>query len=443
MIRTAPGWLCTVAAVAGVLATWTGRAQAQSGGTDKDTEPPPKVIWLADPVILSDDVNPELAERLSRALGRGLGLIRGEDVVFGRAAVLERTAHQHSVKEQVDQARILFDTGEDQYLAFNFGLAAGNLGQAADVLTGVISDLEAVQLELLYRARILEGVSWFQSKQAGKARLAFAKLIALRPDFQPSPKDLTPEAREIYLAALGKLTSEGVASLEVRSDPTSAEVVLDGIARGRTPITISPLLPGPHALRVRLEGHDDHDQAVVVPAGSAQQLECTLNVSTSLALVNRLESAARSGLPIDSVVDDLKQLRQLAGFDSLVLLAVTSSPHETDLYLVSVLRIDRRTRSAAAVLCNGTNSGQAMNALALLLDQASWPRPQWPQGSRQLKLDFSGSLLGVWPGWTWPEESGDDPGLLGQWWFWAGLAGGAAVVVGAAVAAGVLISLAL
>ncbi|MBN2358300.1 MAG: PEGA domain-containing protein [Deltaproteobacteria bacterium] len=418
-------------------------ASAAPPASDAQAAAQPKVIWLADPVILSEDVEAEQAQRLARALGRALGLIRGEQVLFGRSAVQQRTAGERSVREQIDQARILFDTGEEQYLAFNFGLAAVNLGQAADVLTGVISDLDAEKLELLYRARMLEGVAWFQSGSEGKAQQAFARLIALRPDFQPSPRDLTPEARNAYLAALGKVTGEGVGSLEVRSDPADGEVTLDGIGRGRTPITISPVLPGPHTVRLARAGHENHDQTVVMPPGGLLELDAKLAVTPALARVQRIENAARNGLPIDAVADDLQQLRRMADLDSLVLMAVSSSPHEVDQYLVTVLRVDRRTRSAAAVLCSVGSSGQAMNAVALLLDQASWPGAQWPQGSRQLDLDFNGSLLGVWPGWSWPEEgaAGDDD-VLGQWWLWAGLAAGAVVLAGAAVAAGALIYLA-
>ncbi|TVR70420.1 MAG: PEGA domain-containing protein [Spirochaetaceae bacterium] len=62
--------------------------------------------------------------------------------------------------------------------------------------------------------------------------------------------------------------------LHVRSAPSGAEVLLDGVSRGRTPLLLEDLVPGRSKLRLEYRGHEPWEEWVLVEAGRT----LTLNV---------------------------------------------------------------------------------------------------------------------------------------------------------------------
>jgi hypothetical protein len=67
-----------------------------------------------------------------------------------------------------------------------------------------------------------------------------------------------------------------VAALEIRSDPAGARVWLDGKDAGSTPVTLEPLSPGSHSLRIRAEGRSEFLQTVVVEQGRRAAVDTML-----------------------------------------------------------------------------------------------------------------------------------------------------------------------
>jgi TonB family protein len=57
------------------------------------------------------------------------------------------------------------------------------------------------------------------------------------------------------------------AALEVASDPLGAEVTVDGVERGRSPLTLAGITAGPHIVGVRLAGYSSAELRVDLPAG--------------------------------------------------------------------------------------------------------------------------------------------------------------------------------
>lgn len=67
--------------------------------------------------------------------------------------------------------------------------------------------------------------------------------------------------------ALRARLSPASAALEISSDPIGALVIVDGIERGRSPMVLPEIAPGPHTVSVRLEGHSPAELRVELPAG--------------------------------------------------------------------------------------------------------------------------------------------------------------------------------
>lgn len=66
-------------------------------------------------------------------------------------------------------------------------------------------------------------------------------------------------------------------SLYILSDPTNSKVVLDGLYRGNTPLTLNNLASGTHILELDHAGYYDWKSTVDVPAGGTKTVSSSLN----------------------------------------------------------------------------------------------------------------------------------------------------------------------
>ena len=59
---------------------------------------------------------------------------------------------------------------------------------------------------------------------------------------------------------LSAATDQPSARVSITSQPAGATVIIDGMDRGTTPITLFDLAPGRHHLKYRLAGYVEHDR---------------------------------------------------------------------------------------------------------------------------------------------------------------------------------------
>jgi hypothetical protein len=71
--------------------------------------------------------------------------------------------------------------------------------------------------------------------------------------------------------------SPGKGTLTVLSVPQEAQVYLDGIEKGKTPLTVKSLAAGMHTLDV-VTGNKEYNEQVEILAGENKVIDCTLNV---------------------------------------------------------------------------------------------------------------------------------------------------------------------
>jgi predicted acylesterase/phospholipase RssA len=64
-------------------------------------------------------------------------------------------------------------------------------------------------------------------------------------------------------------------SYEIQSDPSAAEVYVDGAFVGNTPATLK-LKPGQHVIRISLNGYKDWSHDLTVQEGSEAHIKATL-----------------------------------------------------------------------------------------------------------------------------------------------------------------------
>ncbi len=85
------------------------------------------------------------------------------------------------------------------------------------------------------------------------------------------------------------LEPDDMGKLDVRSEPTGAEVYLDGRFRGLSPLSIENVRAGPHVVRAEKTGHDPATVSALVSAGEREVVHLTL----ADGVLRYLEYAAR------------------------------------------------------------------------------------------------------------------------------------------------------
>jgi hypothetical protein len=97
---------------------------------------------------------------------------------------------------------------------------------------------------------------------------------------------LTRSASDL-VEALWRAADASRATLKITSEPSGAEVFIDDQPAGVTPVD-SDVSPGPHSIRVVLDGHGVYDQSVVASGGQVLPLNAVLARSAIVRTKSRL-----------------------------------------------------------------------------------------------------------------------------------------------------------
>ena len=71
--------------------------------------------------------------------------------------------------------------------------------------------------------------------------------------------------------------TSGTGSVAVSSNPSGAQVFMDNIYEGTTPLTISPVQPGTHSFLIKQAGYADWQVSEPVQSGQTAQIAATLS----------------------------------------------------------------------------------------------------------------------------------------------------------------------
>ncbi len=90
--------------------------------------------------------------------------------------------------------------------------------------------------------------------------------------------DLQPGETIPVSAVLVPATNpSGTGTLQISSDPLGANIFLDNVCRGITPLTISAVDAGSHTLLLRLPGYNDYSSSVTINPGQVFQVQAALS----------------------------------------------------------------------------------------------------------------------------------------------------------------------
>jgi len=151
-----------------------------------------------------------------------------------------------------------------------FEKAVGELEGLSRTLTG---EERIVAYEYLARSHVRLG-------NESKGKEVFKELLRLEPEWTPDPTVVAGPEMTVFEAAQEEWANESLGSINIRTEPTRANVFLDGELRKEpTPLTIERVPAGDHAIRVELRGWAAVDTSVTVVASDIAALDLTLEAA--------------------------------------------------------------------------------------------------------------------------------------------------------------------
>lgn len=97
---------------------------------------------------------------------------------------------------------------------------------------------------------------------------------------------MTVKRARTYVLKLHVLKSDadvgGLGVIEVKTSPVGAEVFIDDISVGKTPLSFSKLIPGKHKVTIKNEGYYDYESSVDITDGKVAVIDETLAKSCDI-----------------------------------------------------------------------------------------------------------------------------------------------------------------
>jgi hypothetical protein len=232
--------------------------------------------------------------------------------------------------------------------------------QALQQFDRAVRASEAADLSLrfgdLSRARVMKAASQVANGENTAAQLEIRAVLAVDPRAQFSPNFFPPDQMAFVEKERKAVLAAPRSSLTVRTEPVPAQVFVDGVFRGVSPVEVTDLPPADHYVTVRAPGY-----ALAQRRARSGDTELTLApVAAQQPLRVLTETVARKprGAERDRA---LRELGALAGTSQVLALLVGGGAGAAPLE-VTALRLDVADGHNLAYALGTVPRGDAMDA---------------------------------------------------------------------------------
>jgi hypothetical protein len=297
--------------------------------------------------------------------------------------------------------------------------------------------------------------------QRQEARAAYQEVLVLSPGYEPDPGQVPGKFRSLFNEVREKAAQDLAGSLSVTCKPSGANVLLDGLTIGSTPVVKGGVPAGLHALNVQKEGFRTLRTSVEVTSGESTVVSEKLPPLLVPELIRRTRQALAGGGNESRPEVLARDLARIAGVPAVVLSQVAQGAEEKKVLVVAVLlaAVDQPYLYAARL--EAGRGEEVGKTLAWQISDALDGSGPVPGPPADLGLVFEKKLLGE-PGPRKPLAAAigkvpDEPVVVpipppippprpddvsdtgyvpiwGKWWFWAGAGAVVAAAVGTTLA---------
>jgi len=284
----------------GAIAAVPARARAQ------DTIP----VYLLDTTPYKGEVPGIVPPKIDATLKDRLG---GRPRV--KVAPRFSTGPAASSNVTLQQAMDSYNSGIGLLVAEDFEGASRAFKKAVDLFEANLADVDSY--EVVVDAQLRLGLAYLKAGFDLDARAALKAFANLNPAAKLSPKDYPADLIEDVEKEIRRMSKRGAGTLVVGSTPEGAEVLLDGVVVGMTPLKLDTAPNGTHYLVVRGQGSFPFGQKITVRGkGEVEEFVANLTSGTPTegpaaegpVFLTELERRIKAGEIDPSLTPYLKEL---------------------------------------------------------------------------------------------------------------------------------------
>jgi len=347
----------------------------------------------------------------------------------------------------IEQANSAMVSGREEYDNLELDVAVEKLQKAIDLYKKAVGRLgDGGQY---VDALLFMGAAYILSGDDDLGSQSFLQVALFDKRKNLDTKTFPPSMIEVFNRVKERVASSPQSTVMVRSNPPAAEVYLNGVFKGVTPIKLTRVVEGSHFMRIERDGYQNWGQIVSFFATHEELIEATLKPASGLGGQKERTKKVLNDLEADPPAFPLVKLGEWAGANRLAVLKVTQRKNQISVKAVLVGLSPRAKiayRTANFDITSSNFLGRADAFVTSLYRKVKMPPAgglAGPGGDKKPKdvivRTSCNSNSDCAQGEVCSEEgvcvpfSPAGPQWYEKWWIWAIVGGGVAVATTAGV----------
>jgi len=203
---------------------------------------------------------------------------------------------QEKIDERIQELHTCYQTGK-----FNNLIKKGR---------PLKDDYEQIDVNKQYLHFFL-GLAYKKKNEEQNANREFLELLELNPDFEPVLFATDEEDKDYF----EDFKNMNLGALHIFSDPSLADVYINGKLMGKTPLIIDKILSSSYNIIIFQRDHEIHEENITVKSGETLTITTRLNYSTSSGPLTITSNPPGALVYIDTIYAGITPL-QLKDFKS-------------------------------------------------------------------------------------------------------------------------------
>lgn len=192
--------------------------------------------------------------------------------------------------------------------------SAAKARQAFEQMGGHLEPLERYKETLLIIA-----VASAMQGDIQPAQKAFLDLLLLDPHLKLPKGNYESFVIDLFEQVKKGLSGQPLGSLSIKTDPTGANLYLDGKLKDVTPVSLDGVVAGSHLVMVKLPGYINWGKVVKVQAGNHEVIDLKLTPGQAGSGFVRISSRACKAVADSNLRGEVLRLGETVGLDWAVL----------------------------------------------------------------------------------------------------------------------------
>ncbi len=262
-----------------------------------------KVLVLPVVPLSSDQIGTKAAKEMTAAIIEELGLnpemkaVRGS---FPKGSRYKKETGRKPVKSDAEYRRGLrkLSEGEKHSKRLRFPKAISALSTAIKLLNRNIEFVS--DYDRFIEGHMLLAIAYFRRGKESKGVDLLEKVLRYRPTMALDANQYPPIFVRIFERTRDRMLAREPGEISVKSDAPQAEVFLNGVLMGNTPVEIDQVFPGKNHLVVKTQKGASWGRLVNVRSGQQREVKAAFGKGSSKNKLSAKEVVAQNRFDLDT-----------------------------------------------------------------------------------------------------------------------------------------------